>query len=273
MMRKQLLLLFILLLPLCLLSQDIERIIILGKVTAPVGEDIEGITIYNVSSQKGTVTSPEGLFDLTVAENDRVSVTALQFSSFIVIVDKGVIENKKMGIYLNPVVNQLEEVIVRPYDLLGNITADVNKIKTANVVPQWDLSYESLEYGYEFSADEMTSIKGNKAEEAYFNGPRFSGGDIIGLAAGLASLLLPKKKKKTFKEINEDKNYVARSLRQRFSNSYLLSNFGIEEEQANEFIYYVEENGMQSIWLKEENEIRLLDFMYQKSKDFKSLRE
>jgi hypothetical protein len=269
MMLKQLFLTVFLLLPLCLLSQDIERIIISGKVTAPMGEDIEGITIYNVSSQKGTVTSPEGLFELMVAENDRVSVTALQFSTFIVIVDEGVIDNKKMGIYLNPVVNQLEEVIVRPYDLLGNVTADVNKIKTANVVPQWDLSYESVEFEYEFSADQYSSVKGNKAEEAYFNGPRFSGGDII----GLAGLLFPKKNKKTFKDINEDKNYVARSLRQRFSNNYLSTIFGIQEEQANEFIYYVEENGMQSSWLQAENEILLLDFMYQKSKVFKNLRE
>jgi hypothetical protein len=272
-MLKQLLLTIFTLLPLCILSQDIERILISGKVTAPIGEDIEGITIYNVSSQKGTVTSSEGLFELMVTENDRISVTALQFSTFIVIVDKGVVKNKRMGIYLNPVVNQLEEVIVRPYDLLGNVTADVNKIKTANVVPQWDLSYESLEYGYEFSADQYTAVEGNKAEEAYFNGPRFVGGDFIGLAAGLASLLLPKKKKKTSKEVNEDQNYIARSLRQRFSNSYLMSNFGIQEEQANDFIYYVEENGMQSSWLKEENEIRLLDFMYQKSVAYKNLRE
>ena len=268
-MRTQLLLTLLLLLPFCLLSQDIERIIIAGKVTAPMGEDIEGITIYNVSSQKGTVTSPDGLFELKVAENDRISVTALQFSTFIVIVDEGVIESKKMGIYLNPVVNQLEEVIVRPYDLLGNVTADVNKIKTANVVPQWDLSYESLEFDYEFSADQYTSVKGNKAEEAFFNGQQPATLNFI----GLAGLLFPKKKKRTFKELNEDKNYIARSLRQRFSNGYLSSIFGIQEEQANEFIYYVEENGMLSSWLKEENEIRLLDFMYQKSEAYKNLRE
>jgi hypothetical protein len=268
-MLKKLLLTIILLLPICLLAQDIERIIISGKVTAPKGEDIEGITIYNVSSQKGTVTSPEGIFALKVAENDRVSVTALQFSTFIVIVDKGVIDNKRMGIYLNPVVNQLEEVIVRPYDLLGNVTADVNKIKTANVVPQWDLSYESLEFEFEFSADQYTSVKGNKAAEAYFNGQQQNALDFV----GLAGLLFPKKKKKTFKDINEDKNYITRSLRQRFSNSYLSSKFGIEEEQSNDFIYYVEENGMQASWLKEENEIRLLDFMYQKSKAYKDLRE
>ncbi|MFT5386791.1 MAG: hypothetical protein ACI81W_004209, partial [Saprospiraceae bacterium] len=63
-MRRHRLLTIILLLPLCLLSQDIVRVIISGKVTAPIGLDVEGVTIYNISSQKGTVTSSEGLFDL-----------------------------------------------------------------------------------------------------------------------------------------------------------------------------------------------------------------
>lgn len=268
-MVKQLLLVLFVMTPICLFSQDIDRIKISGKVTAPLGEDIEGISIYNLSSQMGTITSPEGLFELSVTENDRISVTALQFSSFTVIVDSGVIESEKMGIYLNPVVNQLEEVIVRPYDLLGNVKADVGRIQTANVVPQWDLSYESLEFNYEFSADQYTSVDGNKAEEAFFNGQRQASLDFI----GLAGLLFPKKKKRTFRELNSEKNLVAKSLRQRFSNSYLSLVFGIQEEQANDFIFFVEENGMQRNWLKQENEILLLEFMYQKSDAYKKLHE
>ena len=268
-MVKQLLFVLFIFLPISLFSQEIDRIKVSGKVTAPLGEDIEGISIYNISSQMGTVTSPEGLFELNVAENDRISVTALQFSTFTVIVDSGVIESEMMGIYLNPVVNQLEEVIVRPYDLLGNVTADVSRIQTANVVPHWDLSYESLEFDYEFSADQYTSVKGNKAEEAYFNGQYQASLDFI----GLAGLLFPKKKRKTFRELNSEKNLVANSLRQRFSNSYLSLVFGIQEELANDFIFFVEENGMQRRWLKQENEILLLDFMHQKSDAYKKLRE
>jgi len=268
-MVKQLLFVFCVLLPIGLFSQEIDRIKISGKVTAPLGEDVEGVSIYNISSQMGTITSSEGLFELKVAENDRISVTALQFSTFTVIVDSGVMESGKMGIYLNPIVNQLEEVIVRPYDLLGNVTADVSRIRTANVVPQWDLSYESLEFNYEFSAYQFTSVKGNKAEEAFFNGQQQASLNFI----GLAGLLFPKKKKKTFKELNSEKNLVATGLRQRFSNSYLSQIFGINEEQANDFIYFVEENGMQRSWLKRENEILLLDFMYQQSEVYKKLRE
>ena len=265
-MVKQLLTVFLFILPFSLLSQEIDRVKIAGKVTAPLGEDLEGVSIYNVSSQQGTLTSPTGTFELSVAENDRIAVSALQFSTFTVIVDKGVIDNRKMGIYLNPVVNQLEEVIVRPYDLLGNIIADVGRIKTANVVPQWDLSYSSLEFGYEFSDDQYSSIEGNKAEEAFFNGQQQASLNFV----GLAGLLFPKKKKRTFREINNEKDFVAKSLRQRFSNSYILDVFNISEENANDFIYFAEENGMGIELLKAKNEILLLDFMYQMSKDYKN---
>ena len=205
-MIKRLLILLILITPFCLKAQDIERVLIQGQVTAPVGEDVEGVNVYNVSSQKGIITDSEGGFSIEVTENDRLLITALQFSTFTVIVDKVVIDNKRMGIYLNPVVNQLEEVIVRPYDLSGNMVADVSRIKTANVVPKWDLSYEALEFGYEFSDDQYTSVKGNKAEEAFFNGQQQAQLNFI----GLARLLFPKRKKKSHEQINSQRKLLAK---------------------------------------------------------------
>lgn len=191
-MLKRLFFICVLVAPFVFQAQDIDRINIQGSLTAPKGEDIEGVNIYNVSSQKGTISSVDGEFTIEVAENDRILLSALQFSTFTVIIDRGVIDNKRLGIYLNPVVNQLEEVIVRPYDLSGNVLVDVGRIKTANVVPEWDLSYESLEYSYEFSADQYTSVKGNKAEEAFFNGQQQASLNFV----GLAGLLFPKKKEK-----------------------------------------------------------------------------
>lgn len=263
-MVKQLLTILIFFVPVYLLSQDIDRVKITGKLTAPVSEDVEGVTIYNVSSQQGTVTSPEGDFEIEVAENDRLAITALQFSTFIVVVDKGVVDKKRMGIYLNPVVNQLEEVIVRPYDLLGNVEADVSRIKTINIDSQFDLSYQTLEFDYEFSDDQYSAIRGNAANDAFHNGQEQYGGDLIGLTAAIVNLFIPKKKKKTIKETRAEATLVANSLRQRFSNSYILDVFGIQEEKANEFLFFAEENGMYWELLKAENEILLLDFMYSK---------
>ena len=244
-------------------SQEITRVKVNGKITASKGEDVEGINIFNKSSQKGTITSKSGEFELMVAENDRVFVSAMQFQRFSVIIDEGIIENKKMYIYLNPVINQLDEVIIRPFDISGNIVADVKRVNIISVNSAWDLSYENLEFGYEFSDDAQSSINGNKAEEAYFNGPVQSGGDIL----GLAKLFFPNTKK-TERQIISEKDLVTDAVQKRFGNLYISKTFKIPEEKVNEFIYFVEEKGIDKKLLKFENELLLIEFLQTQSKAY-----
>ena len=73
-MGKQLLLFLLLITSGLGISQEITRFEISGKITASKGEDVEGINIYNKSSQKGTITSETGEFQIKVAENDRVFI-------------------------------------------------------------------------------------------------------------------------------------------------------------------------------------------------------
>lgn len=262
-MIKKLLIVFLLISSFNTFSQEITRIKIEGKITASKGEDVEGINIYNKSSQKGTITSATGEFEIRVAENDRVFISAMQFQRFTVIIDEGIIKKKKMFIYLNPVVNQLDEVIVRPFDLSGNIVADVKRVNLTGINHNWDLSYENLEFGYEFSVDAQTSIKGNKAEEAYFNGPVQGGGDILGLAS-----LFFKKKKKTERQVISEKDLVTDAVQKRFGNNYISKTFNIPEEKVNEFIYFVEENGLEKNLLKAENEMLLIEHLHLQSKAY-----
>ncbi|QNJ96870.1 carboxypeptidase-like regulatory domain-containing protein [Constantimarinum furrinae] len=264
-MKLTLLVFFFFITTLLAIGQDIDRVQIDGKITAPLGDDTEGVTVYNVSSQQGTVTDKEGKFTLSVAENDRIYITALQFQSFTVIVDSGVIEYKRMNIYLNPAVNQLEEVIVRPYDLTGNIIADLKRIKTANTTVNWDLSYEALEFGYEFSADENTKVDGNAAQDALGTGGIKNGFNFV----GIFNLLFPKKKK-TNHEVSVTKEVITNALRQRYSNQFIAEKFGIPTEKVNEFIYFTEDNGLPADLLKAENELELLNFLHQQSNDYKT---
>lgn len=247
-------------LPFFCMAQQIERVNISGTITAPPGEDVEGINVYNTSSQKGTITTEDGSFSIAVAENDRVQVTALQFQSFTVIIDKGVVDSRTMGIYLNPAVNQLEEVIVRPYDLSGNIIADVRRIKTSVISAPWDLSYETLEFDYEFDPDALSQVSGNAAEEALGYSDVRAGANVL----GLVGLLFPKKKKSQ-QEVVEDKEVMTNAIRRRFSNNYINETFGIPNERVNDFIYYVEEKGIDPTLMKSSNEILLLEYMREQS--------
>ncbi|PKA82294.1 hypothetical protein ATE92_0422 [Ulvibacter sp. MAR_2010_11] len=263
-MYKLLLLVVLILLPISVFSQEIERVKIQGLITAPQGEDVEGVSVYNISAQTGTITNAEGAFEIEVAENDRIQITALQFQSFTVIIDRGVVAVKRATIYLNPAVNQLKEITVRPYDLSGNIVADVNRIDTYDYRKQWDLSYETMEFRYEFSDDALTSIKGNKAEEAFYNGQKQASLDFV----GLTSLLFSGKRKNKSQEAVQRKALL-RATRERFSNDYITKTFEIPEDKVNDFFYFIEDKAIETRLLKTENELLMIDFLAQQSVIYK----
>lgn len=272
-MAKKLLLLLFVITSSTIFAQDIERTKVAGKIHVPNDDDAEGISVYNVSSQKGTITNSDGTFEIEIAENDRVQITALQYQSFIVVVDKGIVEQKRMNIFMNPAINQLDEVVVRPYDLSGNINVDVKKIQTYTVNKDWDLSYENLEYGYQFEQDAQTKIAGNAAEEALHGNSLQNGANILAILGGVAQLIFPKGKKISLVEKQENQLVVGNNMQQRFSRNYIASTFDIPEEKAVDFLYFVQEKGMEQRLLKPENEMELIEFLLDKSIEYKKLGE
>lgn len=270
MANKLLLLLFFIASPL-LFAQQIDRTKISGKINVPQEEDAEGISVYNTSSQKGTITNSDGTFEIEVAENDRVLISALQYYAFTVVVDQSIVEKKRMHIFLNPAVYQLEEVVVRPYDLSGNIIVDVQKIPTYYYsTSKWDMSYKTMEYGYTFVPDDKTAISGNAAEEALHSETLKNGANILAILGGVGQLLFPNGKKITVVEKQENQNLLSNSIQQRFSKQFIKTNFDIPEEKAVDFLFFAQENGLNPDLLKPENEMQLIAFFFEKSEEYKA---
>ena len=256
-----------------LLAQDITRTKVSGKIHVPQGDDAEGISVYNISSQKGTITNEDGTFEIDLTENDRVQISALQYQSFTVVVDKGIVEQKRMNIFVNPTVNQLEEVVIRPYDLSGNINADVKKIPTYNITKDWDLSYKALEYGYQFEPDRQTAIKGNASDEALYGHAIKDGADVLALLGGVGQLLFPRGKKISPEVKAEKSELLSNNMQQRFSRGFIAANFDIPEDKAVDFLYYVQEKGLNESLLKPENEMELMKFLRERSIEYKQRSE
>lgn len=253
-----------------LFAQEINRVSVKGKIHVPQGEDAEGISVYNSSAQKGTITDENGAFTISVAENDRLQIFALQYQPFTAVIDKGIVERKKLNIYVHPSVTHLEEVIVRPYDLTGNIRADIEKIPTFYADKNWDLSYTAMEFGYGFVVDAQTSIKGNVAENTLNPNYLHNGTDIIAIMGGVANLLFPKSGKTKNRKVDlEDSDRLSNNLQQRFSRQFVEDNFDIPQEEAVNFLWFVQDRGFDKNLLKVENELQLMQFLENESKEYK----
>jgi hypothetical protein len=239
-MKKELFFFLLFFLPLTLISQDLERISIQGTVIVKQGGDSEGISIYNQSSNEGTVTNSTGDFQLRVAENDRMIITAIQYKSFDIVINEKVINTKVLSINLEAYVNELDEVVILKKDFKKG----------------WDLSYETLEFGYDFPADAQSSITGNISEDA-INSKNLENGINF---KSLIKLILPKKKK-SIEEIIAERNLIIQQIKEKYSLEYLSESLKIPLDQIEGFIYFIGYQPFDKKLLKSENEIYLLDYL------------
>ena len=113
-------------------AQIDNRVEVEGTIYVPSQEDPEGVSIFNLNSNRGAISNENGAFKLKVKVNDSIRVTSLQFQAFTVLIRETVVSSKKLNIYLNEVINPLPEVVVSPYDLSGNINVDVKRLESRN---------------------------------------------------------------------------------------------------------------------------------------------
>jgi hypothetical protein len=268
-MRK-ILFILLLVLPGFVVAQQIDRTQVKGVITAPIGEDLEGISVYNISSQKGTVTNQNGEFTIEVGINDRVLFTALQFQKFTIIIDEGIVENKQMRVYVNPAVMQLDEIIVRPHDLTGNIIVDASRIKTVDLDLGFTLSWEEMEFGYEFSDDRSSGVKNTALDRTSQIAIEHIGTiNLLGLVGLLGETFFRNKDRSTQKLTPLEKAQIADAsyiaVYQRFANSYFTENLKLSKDQIEPFLYFISDNGFTLDLLKENNELKLMDFLEKQS--------
>ncbi|WP_299189638.1 carboxypeptidase-like regulatory domain-containing protein [uncultured Aquimarina sp.] len=241
-------------------AQIISRVMIDGRVSAPIGDDVEGVVVYNLTTKKGTITDDKGNFRISVGTNDKIEVIAMQYQKFVVLIDKGVLNNRRLNIFLNESVNLLDEVIVTPYDLLGNVSIDVKKIDVSEsgLDDVARLTSDRInDTDYDWTADELSEL-----ENKVFLEDRM----IYGLNFVNLFKVVFKNKDKNDDKVPADIDVKVRKM---YNDEFFKTNLALEMDQINDFIFFAEENGLNKSYLEEGNELNLLEFLVSQSKVYK----
>ncbi|GAA0731632.1 hypothetical protein GCM10009430_44020 [Aquimarina litoralis] len=232
-----------------------------GRISAPIGDDVEGVVVYNLTSKKGTITDKDGNFKISAGINDKLEVIAMQYQKFVVWINKGVLDNRRLNIFLNESVNLLEEVIVKPYDLLGNVSLDLKKIDVteSGVDEVAQLTSSRInDTDFDWTPDELSELD-NKVflEDRMIYGLNF---------VNLFKEVFQNKVKKDSK-VADDIDVQVRKI---YDNEFFKTNLALEMDQINDFIFFAEENGLNTNYLEEGNELNLIEFLVSQSKMYKS---
>lgn len=253
-------------------SQGLERKVLRGKIVADSLE-VENVTVYNITSNVGAITDVEGKFSLKARATDTLYVQGLSYNSAKYILTDKDFWLPVLEIKLYYKVTELNEIIVTPYTLTGNLEEDTKRIQV---------------YGDGFSKIDMKVVKNyeddvrtgtpiNSAMPSQFapNGSTFN---FLAIGAGFVSMLVKKKADRK----NADQVFEARRIRdiqsksftehiyERFSHNFFVETLKIKNEDIPMFMSYSELNVYElAPLLKTENELKLTEYLIQKAAEFK----
>ena len=92
---------------------------------------LSGIHVVNTSRANAVISNANGFFEISVQVGERLQFSGIQFKFKELIVSQSVFDSEIITVYLEAFVNELDEVVVKPHDLSGNLSSD---IASANIL-------------------------------------------------------------------------------------------------------------------------------------------
>ncbi|MCX7547942.1 hypothetical protein OS188_08245 [Xanthomarina sp. F1114] len=242
-------------------AQNNERIEISGKAIVEAN-DVEGLTVNNITSNRIAVTDLEGKFKIYVKLNDRIRISALQLNSVLVIITQDILDSKELTVFLDEHLTPLDEVVILPFSLTGDLETDLTNVRGFNP------KFESIYFGdIDFEHNPMADIYYEKVENTILNQDRFYNGvDFVKLTNWLIKPLFGDKKASNKSNELDKSNYEV--LRETYTKDFISSSFNIPEDKVSEFVAFAELNNTDPSLYEKGNDIELIEYLVNQSKLF-----
>ena len=117
----------------CVQAQEAVTKSLSGRVIAK-DKSVADVHVMNTTLGRATITNDTGQFEITVRIQDTLYFSAVQFKRKAIVITPEIFEATWMLVPLDVFVNELDEVVLRPYDLSGDLARDMGSIPTDDVV-------------------------------------------------------------------------------------------------------------------------------------------
>jgi len=240
------------------MAQNESRIEISGKVIVD-SNDVEGLTVTNITSNRIAVTDFEGEFSINVTLNDKIKISALQYNSILIIVTKEILKSKQLTVFLDEHVTALDEVVILPFTLTGDLETDLTKVRTFNP------KFETIYFGDALSDEnQYTDIQYQEVENTILRQGRFYNGvDLVKITNWLVKPLFGSGSVSKNTN-NKNSNYAV--LRDAYTKDFISTNFNIPEDQVSDFIAFAEANNTDMSLYEKGKDIELIQYLVEQSK-------
>lgn len=202
-----------------------------GKVTNE-GMGVADVHVLNTSAGKATISDNNGDFSLPARFSDTLLFSAVQFKRKVLVVSHEMLESTAILVPLDEFVNELDEVVVRPYDLSGDLTRDMETMKTGQVVSATSLGLPNAHVKPLIQSERLL-------REASF-GP-FSVGTLTAIPFNPIINAISGRTKMLKKRVARDHAYLrSEEVRGYFADSLYGTQLKIPKDRIPDFIYFCE---------------------------------
>lgn len=225
-----------------------------GRVYGADG-DVAATHVQNITAKRATITDINGFFSIPANLNDTLLFSAVQFKKKQVVITAEILNQPTLNVLLEDVLNELDEVVVTPYNLTGDLTKDANIIPIEPVVTASTLG---LPNAY---VKPLTL-----AERELFEAT--SGGGLLPLNPILNGI---SGRTKMLKERVARNNKYARTKRVRafYADSIIVSDLKIPDLKIPDFMYYCEIDPSFSALVDTHDRLKIWEFLRKKSEIYR----
>lgn len=235
-----------------------QRSEIKGKLIA--SDDVEGIHILNKTASKFTISNDKGEFTIVAKATDTLFISSLVYENKEIIITEEQESSNSIEIKLEEKVNELDKVVVGKI-LTGSLQSDLENSDAKTEINFYDLGIPG-----------NTKLPLTQNEKKLHDADGGSWGHI-GLGFGVNFHKLLNKisgRTKKLKDIVEldDRDKCINRLRIDYE-SILFENDTLAKNLRNEYFLFSQEDENFLSLCKEDNDIKLLEFLQQKLKAYR----
>ena len=248
-------------------AQIVSREIINGKIVAD-SLVVENVTVFNKSSNKGAVSDSNGFFSLYARPKDTLVFSNIAFTSRALVLDEFDFKVKIVTVELISKVDELDEVIVSPYSLTGDLIKDTDNLKVVMIDPKTN---QKKIMNQEMDPDFYSSSKNIAMPN---DGTILYGVDFVKVGKLLKNTI--------FKSDKDDKaehnakyfqdKIVPQILKEKFSYHFFHETLNLKDNEIALFLNFCESDPKIKKLLNSKDEIHLIEFLINKNEEFKKIK-
>ena len=240
-------------------SREIIKGQIISEATA-----IDNVTVFNVSSNKGAVTDKLGFFTMYARPSDTLVFSSVIFKSKKLVLNENDFKVIVLKIKLEEFINELDEVIVTPSTLSGDLEKDAKNIK----VTDKQSAFNGKEIADMQMEKDFQSTQFNTAMPSDLSIPY--GMDFVKIGKMVGKLFGKEKSKEKPVVFTSDKNFQA-AVKDKFTYHFFTETLELKHDEIGLFLNYCDADPNVRKLLATNKEIDLIDFLISKSKEYKNL--